>query len=124
MMRSLPAILFPLALLSACGGPATTAADNAATANAAQAAPDGGYAARVTALSPRLREGVFLRAIRDGGEQCQEVTEEFAITPVEGNPAWAVTCDKSTRWKISIDKTGTAIVTKVSMDSRLVRLNG
>jgi len=113
-MRSLPTILLPLAMLSACGGTATTTADNAATANAAQAAPDGGYAARVTALTPRLRQGVFLRAIRDAGEQCQEVTDESAIAPIDGKPAWAATCDKSTQWVISIDRTGTALVTKVS----------
>ena len=125
MIRSLLVTPFPLLMLAACGTgePATEVAGNT-VANTAAAAPDGGYAARITALSPRLRQGVFLRAIRDGGEECQEVTEEYGIAAIEGKPAWAVTCDRSTRWVIAIDKTGTAIVTKASPASRLERQSG
>ncbi len=125
MIRSLLVVPFPLLMLAACGGgtPAADPAGNVA-ANTAAAAPDGGYAARIEALSPRLRQGVFLRAIRDGGEECQEVTEEYGIAAIEGKPAWAVTCDRSTRWVIAIDKSGTAIVTKASPASRLDRQTG
>jgi hypothetical protein len=125
MIRSLLAVPFPLLMLAACGTgtPAADTAGNAVAGNAATAS-DGGYAARIEALTPRLRQGVFLRAIRDGGEECQEVTEEYGIAPIEGKPAWAVTCDRSTRWVIAIDKSGTAIVTKASPASRLERQGG
>ncbi|GAA3699127.1 hypothetical protein GCM10022268_06680 [Sphingomonas cynarae] len=125
MIRSMLVASLPLLMLAACGtgGPATEAADNTAD-NAAAAAPDGGYAARITALSPRLRQGVFLRAIRDAGEECQEVTEEDGIAAIEGKPAWVVTCDRSTRWVITIDKSGTAAVNKVSPSSRAERQPG
>lgn len=115
MIRSLFIAPFPLLMLAACGTgePATEVAGNT-VANTAAAAPDGGYAARITALSPRLRQGVFLRAIRDAGEECQEVTDEYGIAAIKGEPAWAVTCDRSTRWVIAIDRSGTAIVNKAS----------
>lgn len=128
MIRSLLVAPFPLLMLAACGtgSPAADVTGNAATeaSGNAAAATDGGYAQRIEALSPRLRQGVFLRAIRDGGEECQEVTEEYGIAAIEGKPAWAVTCDRSTRWVIAIDKTGTAIVTKASPASRLERQPG
>jgi hypothetical protein len=115
MIRSLSIAPIPLLMLAACGtgSPPVDTTGNVA-ANAAAAAPEGSYADRIKALSPRLRQGVFLRAIRDSGEQCQEVTEESGIAAIEGNPAWAATCDRSTQWVIAIDKSGTAIVTKVS----------
>ncbi len=125
MIRSLFVASLPLLMLAACGTgePATEAAGNTVD-NTAAAAPDGGYAARITALSPRLRQGVFLRAIRDAGEECQEVTEEYGIAAIEGKPAWAATCDRSTRWVITIDKSGTAIVSKASLDARPERQPG
>ena len=97
--------------------PANTgmAADNASAA----AAPGEGYAARIRSLAPRLRDGVFLRAIRDSKEDCQEITGQYEIAKVQGNDAWAVTCDRTNHWVISIKPDGTAIVTKVSAASRL-----
>ncbi|WP_156460784.1 hypothetical protein [Sphingomonas sp. Leaf339] len=108
------ALSLPLLMLAACdsGTTATTSVANTATA-----APDGGYAARIKTLSPRLRSGVFLRAIRDAGEECQEVTREFAIAPIENRPAWGVVCDKTNPWVVSIDPNGTAMVTKASIAS-------
>jgi len=129
MIRSLLVTPFPLLMLAACGTaePAADSAGNTTTnvaANSAAAAPDGGYGARIGALSPRLRQGVFLRAIRDAGEECQEVTEESAIAAIEGKPAWAATCDRSVRWVITIDPSGTAIVNKVSPAPRPERQPG
>ncbi len=125
MIRSLFVVSLPLLMLAACGtgGTATEAAGNTAD-NTAAAAPDGGYAARITALSPRLRQGVFLRAIRDAGKECQEVTEEDGIAAIEGKPAWVAICDRSTRWIITIDKSGTAIVTEAPPASRPERQPG
>ncbi len=105
VMRILPALtLAPALLLAACGQPS-------ATAPAASATPDpNGYAAKVAALSAPLRAGVMLRAIRDAGQQCQQVTEAKAA-PGASPPAWIATCTDGKQWVVGIADDGTASVT-------------
>ncbi len=69
LMLTIPGAL----LLSACGPSAQeqAAANAAAVANQQQASE---MAAKVEALAPGQREGVFIRAIRDAGLPCQGVT--------------------------------------------------
>lgn len=95
-------------VLSACGGSGEKAA-NAAAANeaAANLADATNYQAEVLALPPAARDGVFLRAVRDAGLNCQEVTQTERFDPVNGNPTWRVYCDK-TPHIISITRDGTA----------------
>lgn len=98
-----PLGLLPLALLAACGGPAPSPTPSA-TATAT-----GGYVAQVKALSPRLRAGVLLRAIRDAERPCQGVTGETTATAT-GGAAWVATCDDGGQWVVAIADDGTATV--------------
>lgn len=101
-MRALA--LAPALLLAACGQPS-------AHAPAAPATPDpNGYAAKVAALSPPLRAGVMLRAIRDAGQQCQQVVASKAA-PGTTPPAWIATCADRRQWVVGIGDDGTASVT-------------
>lgn len=111
-MRKICVMLAGTLLLAGCGGEqaANEAAANAAAANLAadNAADATNYQAEVIALPPRLQDGVFLRAVRDAGFNCQEVTKTERFDPVQGNPAWRVTCDNRTPHLISITRDGTA----------------
>jgi hypothetical protein len=94
-------------LLGACGGgekAENVAAVNAAADNAADAT---NYQAEVIALAPAARDGVFLRAVRDAGFNCQEVTQTERIDPVNSNPSWRIYCGKNPHI-ISITRDGTA----------------
>ena len=74
----------------------------------------GNYVARVEALGERQRFGVLFRAVRDAGQDCQELTDATATKTIDGRPAWIVTCDARTRWTVVLSNDGTALVTPVS----------
>lgn len=98
--------------LAACGGGGQQATNDAAANNVAENATDAtNYQAEVMALPPAQQNGVFLRAVRDAGFNCQEVTQAERFDPVQGNPAWRVTCDNRTPHLISITRDGTAKIT-------------
>ncbi|WP_343521018.1 hypothetical protein [Sphingomonas sp.] len=108
MRKTYLAITGALAL-AACGGGGQQAANDAAADNMVENAADAtNYQAEVIALPPGQQNGVFLRAVRDAGFNCQEVTETERFDPVQGNPAWRVTCDNRTPHLISITRDGTA----------------
>lgn len=98
-------------LLSACGGnapqPAANEADNIAVTNEADAT---NYQAEVIALPLPARQGVFLRAVRDAGLTCQQVTESEKLEDRNGNPTWRAICDGNNPHIISITRDGTANV--------------
>ncbi|MDP1027683.1 hypothetical protein Q5H91_10700 [Sphingomonas sp. KR1UV-12] len=119
MIRYCAASLLLLPLLAGCDRQPVPAANTAAAATNEAAAPEEGYAAKIRALPAGQRDGVFLRAVRDSKESCQEVTNEYEINPMQGKDSWAVTCDKTNHWVIAIDGDGNAQVTKVSATSRL-----
>lgn len=107
-MRSLILSALMLALpmaLSACG----ESAEQPVVANVA--APETGAAAQVAALTDDLRNGVFAKAIRDGGVACPEVTsaERAEITP--GVKGWRAHCNNDSAHLIQILPDGTAKVT-------------
>ncbi len=98
-----------LLLLAACDtGGEKAANEAAANAAAVNVADPTNYQAEVIALAPGQQNGVFLRAVRDAGLNCQEVTKTERFDPVQGNPAWRVTCDNRTPYLISITRDGTA----------------
>lgn len=74
----------------------------------------GNYVARVEALGERQRFGVLFRAVRDAGQDCQELTDATSTTTTDRRPAWIVTCDARTRWTVVLSNDGTALVTPVS----------
>lgn len=110
MMR-LSVGLMAAALLAGCDGEPQPAANNAvenvAITNAADAT---NYQAEVIALPLNARQGVFLRAVRDAGLTCQQVTESEKLTDREGNPTWRAICDGNSPHIISITRDGTAVV--------------
>ncbi len=108
MKRGTGTVILLAALLGACGGdpqPAANAVDKAAIANEADAT---NYQAAVIALPLNARQGVFLRAVRDAGLTCQQVTQSEKLEDREGNPTWRVTCDGDSPHIISITRDGTA----------------
>lgn len=107
-----PSLLAVAALaltLAACdGGEAPTADDTDI------AVPKGDYANEIAALEPGQRDAVFLRAIRDAGRDCQNVTGSSTQGNVGGNPAWTAVCDNGGRWVIIIGRDGIAQVASVA----------
>jgi hypothetical protein len=97
----------PLALLAACGSPATDAATNTTDVTV----PAGNTARTVENLPEGQRTAVFLRAVRDSGQQCQTVTKSEKVSAAGAPPAWQVTCDGGRQWIVAIDAAGTATVT-------------
>lgn len=107
-MRKAGVILLGAILASGCDGgspAAVNAADNVAAANEADAT---NYQAEVMALPLPARQGVFLRAVRDAGLTCQQVTESEKLADIQGNPTWRATCDGDSPHIISIARDGTA----------------
>ena len=80
-----PMLTVAILALGGCdrGMPANDSTANSATTN---------YLAQIEALPQGQREGVFLRAIRDSGQECQGVTKSQATETDDGKPAWAATC--------------------------------
>lgn len=94
--------------LAACGGEppaAPNTSDDVVSVNAVDAT---NYQAEVAALPLPARQGVFLRAVRDAGLTCQEVTESQKIEDRAGNPTWRAICDGNSPHIISITRDGTA----------------
>lgn len=108
-MRTIWLALPVMVALSACGGEPATNPDNAAGNEAIVNEVDAtNYQAEVMALPDPARQGVFLRAVRDAGLQCQNVTESERLDDREGDPAWRAICDGRTPHVISITRDGTA----------------
>ncbi len=67
-----------------------------------------GYVKRVMALPIGQQRGVVVRAIQDGGGDCQTITE-FKPQPVQqGNAVWAVRCENGARWIVTMNDAGLA----------------
>lgn len=94
-------------MIAACSSPEPV--DNAAVANTATLSSD--YAQTVRSLPQGQRDAVFLRAVRDAGQNCQEVTQATEVPATGAAPTWAVTCDRATRWVVAIGEGGIATVT-------------
>lgn len=104
-----PAALLVCTLVAACGSP-TPAPAPSPTATAAT-----GDAARVTALAPPLRAGVLLRAIRDAGQDCQQVVAQAQLKPA----VWIATCQDKRRWVVTIGPNGNATVADANDVARM-----
>ncbi len=94
-------------LVAACGGAepvANNSVDNAVAGNVADTID---YQAEVIKLPLEARQGVFMRAIRDAGLACQEVTASERLEDRKGDPTWRAYCGKVPHI-ISITKDGTA----------------
>jgi hypothetical protein len=103
MIRSLPLLTAAL-VLAACS--------RAPTDNQAAAAPGAttNYLAQIEALPAGQREGVFLRAIRDSGQDCQGVTKTQETQTDDGRPAWTATCTDGTFFVLVLGANGVMTV--------------
>ena len=102
-MRAL--VIAGLALATAaCGtGSQNNAAPAAETGNIPESAGN-----QVAALSEGQRNGVFIRAIRDAGLECQGVERSVPAGDYQGQPVWRATCQGGGEWTIVIGADGTA----------------
>ncbi|GAA0726240.1 hypothetical protein [Sphingomonas japonica] len=108
-MRTLLVLLGGLALAACGGAPEATAPANDVAATDATAL---NFQTEVAALSPAQRNGVFIRAIRDAGLQCQGV--ETSVENPPGSFNYAVTCQDGSKHQIAIAASGDAKVTSAA----------
>jgi hypothetical protein len=105
MIRRCGVVIVAAMLISACGDGARSGDEADATNYQADAT---NYQAEVEALPLTARQGVFLRAVRDAGLTCQQVTESEKLADRDGNPTWRAICDGNSPHIISITRDGTA----------------
>jgi hypothetical protein len=103
-------------LLAGCGD------RRAEETNRAAAAPSGDAANQLAALPEGQRNGVFIRAIRDAGQECQHVESSVRAGEYEGNPVWSAQCAGGDSWTIVVTPDGTAQLVNES-EARLVGVN-
>ena len=65
----------------------------------------------LSALAPGERDGVFIRAIRDAGQNCQHVDSSSPGPTVQGYPTWTARCQGGAQYQIAVTANGTAQVT-------------
>jgi len=75
--------------------------------------------ARLEALSEAQRNGVFMRAVRDAGQECQHVERSERAGDHNGLPLWRAWCEGETSYTIVITRSGTAQVL-ADADVRLI----
>lgn len=95
-------LTLPLALAACDGKPA-----------ASPPAPQGpsAFQTQVAALPEAQRNAVFIRAIRDAGQDCQGVTRSEAQSVAAGSdPVWHATCSDKATYAVVIGRDGTATV--------------
>ena len=74
--------------------------------------PEGGYKQRIDALPPGQRDALFLRAIRDAGQECQQVLGSAYNGVHFGMPSWAARCSNGADWLVMLGKGGNAHVAR------------
>ncbi|TPG15693.1 hypothetical protein EAH84_02600 [Sphingomonas oligophenolica] len=116
MMTRFATLLCTAALfgLAACDS------SKAGNAPAPDAASTSNYLDKLESLPGRQRDGVFLRAIRDSGQDCQGVTTSQRTETPDGKPAWTATCTDGTIWILVLGANGVMTVTNaaIAQDAR------
>ena len=119
-MRALIGVAATALALGACGERGGEA-DDGARANAVENA-SGDVANQLAALPDGQRNAVFIRAIRDAGEECQFVESSTRAGEYQGNPVWSAQCEGGGGWTIVVMPDGTAQLVNES-EARLVGVN-
>jgi hypothetical protein len=107
-------------LLAACDGGRREAGNAAANAAAANAVAD--TANQIAALPEGQRNAVFIRAIRDTGDDCQFVEGSEPAGDYRGYPVWRARCEGGATFTIVITADGTAQVIN-DAEARLAGFN-
>ena len=90
--------------LAGCGGEPAQEAETNITV------PEGDTVQRLRDMPEGQRNGVFIRAIRDAGRDCQHVDASSEFGEVNGSPAWTARCEDGTQWVVMIGRDGIATV--------------
>ena len=61
-------------------------------------------------LSEGQRNAVFIRAIRDSGQDCQHVDSSARAGEHQGLPLWTARCENGVTWTIVLGNDGSAAV--------------
>lgn len=92
-----------------------------APVNQAEAAAGGeAMGNRLAAMPEGQRNGVFIRAIRDAGQDCQFVESSTPAGEYQGFPLWSARCEGGRTYTIAIGNAGEAQV----IDDTAARLPG
>ena len=83
--------------------------DGGTEANVQVPGPEGAEN-RLEALPEGARNGVFIRAIRDAGRECQHVESSERAGEHQGFPVWQARCSDGGTWTIVVMNDGTAAV--------------
>ena len=90
-------------LLAACGGGAPEPTAPAGPEEASE------FQNQVAELPEGQRNGVFIRAIRDAGKDCQGVTEsKLSPDKWNGGPLWLARCNDGVWYGVALGREGTA----------------
>lgn len=68
------------------------------------------YQERLLELNDMARNAVFLRALMDANQDCQQVTQSAFLGRYKGAPAWSATCFNRGEWLVLIGNDGVAQV--------------
>lgn len=74
---------------------------------------------QLAAMPEGQRNGVFIRAIRDSGQECQHVESSAPGDDVSGTPTWTARCEGGRSYTIAILPGGVAQVVN-DAEARLV----
>ena len=108
-----------LALALAVGGCGDRRAE---PANRVETNATGDVANQLAALPDAQRNAVFIRAIRDAGEDCQHVESSARAGEYQGMPVWSAQCEGGASWTIVVTRDGSAQLIN-DAEARLVGLN-
>lgn len=111
-MRSLALFTLTLAICGCETQPSLNEASNHATAEAS--------GQRIANLSEGQRNAVFIRAIRDAGLECQQVTSSTRAEPYRGMPVWTASCRGGGNWTLVIGANEIVQVLNAN-EARLIR---
>ena len=100
------------AALTACGDAGT------GTTNVEMAGPEETQN-RLETMPEATRNAVFIRAIRDAGQECQHVESSERAGEHQGFPVWNANCQGGGTWTIVVMNDGTAAVLNAA-EARLV----
>ncbi len=94
-----------LAIVTAGCGDVTPVTNNAVQVPGPQATQN-----QLGNLSEGERNAVFIRAIRDSGQPCQQVESSARGGEYRGLPLWTARCENGVTWTIVLGNDGTAAV--------------
>lgn len=101
--------LLPILLLGLAGcqqAPSGDAPGNAAAPTAAA----GEYLNQMAALPPAQQQMVLFRAVRDAGQDCQDINRTERLPDQGGKAVWRVTCRGGGQLAVSMSTDGVATV--------------